>query len=392
VPGPLTGIRVLEMANFVSGPYAAMLLGDLGAEVWKVEMVETGDPFRKWGGHRGTARPQFAAYNRGKKSITLDVRKPEGQEAFRRLAATCDVLIENFRPGTLDRLGIGYDDIRRDNPEIVYCGISGMGQTGPFASRPSYDSIGLAMSGLWSRFVSLARPRPIGPQVADQLTSLYSVYGILGALVHRASTGFGQRVDVNMLLANMAFIPEPVANYLALGEEGDLDIRPSRSQAYGLLASDDRPLTIHISSVPKFWEGLVRAIDRPDLIEDPRFATNIDRVRNYAELRELLEGIFRTRPRDEWLARLEQEDVPSAPINTVAEAIAHPQAEHLGVIGEYGTGERAVRLVRCPVDYTATPAGTALPPPTVGEHADELLASVGYTAEELGALRADHVL
>ncbi len=371
--GPLVGVRVLEMATTISGPYAAMLLGDLGAEVIKVEAPGAGDPFRKWGGHQGGARPQFAAYNRGKKSVSIDVKDPDGKAAFRRLAATSDVLIENFRPGTMDRLGIGYEVLRGENPRLVYTTISGFGQTGPFAGRPSYENVTLAVSGLWSRLVDMRRPRPIGPNLADQLTSLYAVYGTLGALHHAARTGEGQRVDVSMLLANMAFLTEPIANFYALGEVGDLDTRARRSQAYALLAGDGLPLAIHLSSVPKFWEGLSRAIERPDLLADARFVTLTDRIQNYDALKGILDEVFPTRTRADWLARLEAADVPGAPINTIAEALQSPEAEYLGAVRVVGEGPRAATLVRCPVDFSATPAGGTLPPPELGEHNEELL-------------------
>ena len=371
--GPLVGVRVLEMATTISGPYAAMLLGDLGAEVIKVEAPGAGDPFRKWGGHQGGARPQFAAYNRGKKSVSIDVKDPEGKAAFRRLAATSDVLIENFRPGTMDRLGIGYDILRQESPKLVYTTISGFGQTGPFAGRPSYENVTLAVSGLWSRLVDMRRPRPIGPNLADQLTALYAVYGTLGALHHAARTGQGQRVDVSMLLANMAFLTEPIANFYALGEVGDLDTRARRSQAYALVAGDGLPLAIHLSSVPKFWEGLTRAIERPELVDDARFVTLTDRIRNYDALKGILDEVFPTRTRADWLARLEAADVPAAPINTIAEALQSPEAAYLGAVRVYGEGPRAATLVRCPVDFSATPAGGELPPPELGEHNEELL-------------------
>ena len=387
--GPLAGIRVLEMANFISGPYAAMLLADLGATVWKVEMTQGGDPFRKWGGRKGGSRPQFAAYNRGKQSIAVDITTPGGKEVFRRMAAEVDVLIENFRPGALERQGVGYETLRASNSGLVYCAISGLGQSGPFAKRPSYDSIGMALSGLWSRFVDLANPRPPGPAVADHVTALYATYAVLGALVHRLRGGEGQRIDVSMLLANMAFMPETIANYLAEGEVGDLDSRPSRSQAYGLLAADDLPVAIHISSVPKFWEGLTRAIGRPDLAEDPRFATNADRVKHYAELRELLEGIFRTRPRSAWLERLLAEDVPSAPIYTIDEALASPEAAPVQPVAEYGRGERAVRLIRPPADFSGTAVERGGPPPDLGEQTVEILVALGYGAAEVEALRTE---
>jgi formyl-CoA transferase len=364
------------MATTISGPYAAMLLGDLGAEVIKVEAPAGGDPFRRWGGHDAGVRPQFAAYNRGKKSVCLDVKLAEGREAFRRLAASVDVLIENFRPGTMDRLGLGYETLRRDNPRLVYCSISGFGQTGPFTHRPSYESVSLALSGLWSRLVDLRKPRPLGPNLADQLTSLYAVSGTLAALHHAERTGQGQRVDVSMLLANMAFLTEPIANFFAIGEVGDLDTRARRSQAYAVLARDGLPLAIHLSSVPKFWAGLTRVIERPELAADERFVTNPSRVRNYDALKAILDETFATRDRDEWLARLEAADVPAAPIRSIAEAIQSPEAEALGAIRQYGEGSRTVTLVRGPVDFSATPASGGLPPPDLGEHTDEILGSL----------------
>lgn len=387
--GPLAGVRVLEMANFISGPYASMLLGDLGADVIKVELPGSGDPFRKGGGPKGGARPQFLAYNRGKRSITLNVQTPGGQDAYRRLAARVDVVIENFRPGILDALGVGYEALKGDNPALVYCAISGMGRTGPYAKRPSYESIGLALSGLWGRFTNLSDPQPVGANVADQLTSLYAVYGILGALVQVARTGAGQRVDINMLHANMAFMPEPIANFTMTGTGGDPQARAARSQAYALVAGDGLPLTVHLSSITKFWEGLTRAMDEPELASDPRFATFPARVMHYDELREHLQLAFSARPRDAWLTRLAAEDVPSAPINSIAEAVDDPQVRHLGIIREYGTGERAVRLIAAPAVFERTPAGDGLPPPQLGEHTAEILASLGLTPARIDELRAE---
>jgi formyl-CoA transferase len=369
------------MATTISGPYAAMLLGDLGAEVIKVEAPGSGDPFRKWGGHAGGVRPQFNAYNRGKKSVCLDVKSPEGRDAFLRLAATADVLIENFRPGTTDRLGIGWAAVRAVNPRLVYTSISGFGPSGPFAGRPSYENVALALSGLWSRLTDLRRPRPIGPNLADQLTALYAVYGTLGALDHAHRTGQGQRVDVSMLLSTMAFLTEPIANYHAIGEVGDLDTRARRSQAYALVTRDGLPIAVHLSSVPKFWEGLTRAIERPELLDDPRFAKLTDRIREYDALREILEGAFRERDRVDWLARLEAADVPAAPINTIAEALEGPEAAALGAVRRYGEGDRAATLVRIPVDFSATPAGEGPASPDLGEHTDEILADLGLVPD-----------
>lgn len=387
--GPIAGIRVLEMANFISGPYAGMLLADLGAEVTKVELPGSGDPFRSWGDREGEDRPQFAAFNRGKKSVTLNVQTKKGKEAYRRLVAKADVVIENFRPGTLDRLGIGYESLQPMNPGLVYCSMPGMGSTGPYRHRPAYDAIAQAMSGLWSVLTDLRKPQAVGPPMSDQLAGVYAAYGILAALVARAADGRGQRIEVSMLSASLAFMTEPIANYLVKGEISDLHSRPHRSQSYAFLAADELPIAVHLSSPPKFWQALTAAVGRPELAEDPRFASKSDRVRNYELLHSVLAETFRTRPRAAWLATLEAHDVPVAPINNVAEVLADPQTQHLDMVRTFGQRERAVRLVGYPVEFAATPCAQSLPPPTLGEHSTEILRQAGYSDEELACMRRE---
>lgn len=371
--GPLAGVRVVEVAHFISGPYAGMMLGDMGAEVIKVESPGSGDPFRKWGGFRGGARPQFHAYNRGKKSVALDLKDPSSVEKVRELTASAHVLVENFRPGTLSRFGLGYEDLRAMNPSLVYCSITGFGASGPYVGRPSYENVGLALSGMWSQLVDLGAPRPIGPNMADQLTALSAVQGILGALLHVARTGEGQLVEVSMLAATMAFLPQPITNFLAHGEVGQLDTRARRSQAYALLAGDGLPIAIHLSSVDKFWEGLLRVLGVPAWASDERFATLASRIEHYDDLEGLLQEAFRTRSRGEWLDRLNREDVPSAPINSISEALNDPQVQHLGMIWEYGEGDTQVSLVRCPVDYSLTVLERGAAAPELGQHTQDVV-------------------
>lgn len=387
--GPLTGIKVLEMASVITGPFAGMLLADLGGEVTKVEMPGTGDYFRQWDGKEGSVRPAFAAYNRGKKSVTINVQIESGREVYRRLAADMDVVLENFRPGTLDRLGVGYEAIRSINPRVIYCSITGMGSTGPDRDRPTYDAIAQAMSGLWSQLTDMKHPEPGGPALCDQLGGLYAAYGILGALVGRSTTGQGQKLEVSMLSAAIAFQPTAVADYLMEGEVADKLSRPHRSQSYAFVASDGLPLAIHLSTPQKFWSGLAEAVGRPDLVTDPRFATKASRIRNYNALRDLLAEIFATRPRDEWLERLRERDVPAGPIYTIAETLADRQVRHLEMIQTFGQGARALTLVGYAAKYGATACQPGLPVPYVGEHTEPVLTGLGYGAADLARMRAE---
>jgi crotonobetainyl-CoA:carnitine CoA-transferase CaiB-like acyl-CoA transferase len=382
----------LELANFISGPYAAVLLSDLGAEVIKVEAPGSGDPFRFWGKDPGRPSPIFTAFNRGKKSVCLDLKTPAGQEACRRLATRADVLVENFRPGVLDRLGLGYEALHAENHRLIYCSLSGMGSSGPAHRRPTYDTIGQAMSGLLSLLTDLDDPQPIGPALADQVTGLFAALGIVSALQARATHGAGQKLELSMLGASLGFLVDATTTYLMEGEVHDLNSRPHASQSYAFVAGDGLPFVIHLSSPHKFWQGLAAATERPDLLDDPRFKTRDDRVEHYARLRERLTAVFRTRSRAEWLARLEEEDVPAAPLYNVAQALADPQVEHLGLLRTFGAGERAVQLVGSPLAFSCTKPEAGLPTPDLGEHSAAILEQLGYSDEDISRLREERVI
>ena len=377
------------MAHVISGPYAGMLLADLGADVIKVEMPGTGDYFRIWDGKDAAIRPSFAAYNRGKRSVTINVQTQSGQELYLRLASKVDVVLENFRPGTLERFGVGYEAIREKNPDVIYCSLTGMGPTGPYKHRPTYDAIAQAMSGLWSQLTDMDRPEPVGPAISDQLSGLYAAYGILGALVSRFLGGRGQKLDVSMLGAGLAFQSTPVAERLMLGVIADKLSRAHRSQSYAFVASDGLPFAVHLSTPQKFWQGLAETAGRPELVEDHRFKTKAGRVENYEVLREILAGIFKSRPRAEWLAKLEERDVPSAPIYNVAEALDDPQVQHLGMSETFGEGARAIKLVGCPVANSGSPCKPGLPVPYVGEHNENIFGELGYNSSDLGRMKEE---
>lgn len=390
--GPLAGIRVLEVANFIAGPYAGALLADLGADVVKIENPDGGDPFRGW--HRGdTEQTAFWAYNRGKKSVTLNLRGREGRSVLETLARTADVLLENMRPGVMDRLDLGYAHLSQLNPGLIFCSVTGFGPTGPYAQHPAYDGVGQALGGLVSLLTDRTNPQPIGPNFSDSLAGCFAAYAILGALVARARTGRGQRVDTSLVGATLGFLVAPATDALVGHPPQGPRSRPVASQTYAWLGGDGLPFTVHLSSPPKFWQGLATVAGRADLIDDPRYRTQLDRRAHYDELHSTLATIFATRPRAEWLTRLIEADVPCAPIYDMAEVFADPQIQHMGLEVSLPRGDRpAIRTVRCPVDYSDTRVDVPSAPPELGEHTDAVLAEAGYDPAAIQALRMQGAL
>lgn len=358
----LEGIRVIEVAGYVTGPYAGMLLGDLGAEVIKIEEPGSGDPYRGWGSN-------FISLNRNKKSVALDLRSETGRESLLSLIGRADVLIENFRPGVADRLGFGYATLQVRNPRLVYCSITGFGPDGPYRDWPGYDTVGQAMSGLLGLLTDLDDPGAMGISLSDHLTGLFACYGILGALMARERTGEGQLVETSLLQASIAFNGENAARYFATGQ---VPSRASRSREAGIFvftAGDGLPFVVHLSSPPKFWEGLLEATGRGDLAADARFGTREGRREHHDELVDTLATVFGTDSRAVWLERLRQQDVPCAPINRVDEVFEDPQVRHLGMRRTMGKAE----VVGPGVTLQGTPVEYRLEPPTLGEHTDEVL-------------------
>ena len=369
----LEGVRVIEQGTFITGPNAGMLLADLGAEVIKVERPGSGDPFRAFKG--GLYSPHFQTYNRNKRSVTLNTKEPEDLALFDQLIADADVYIQNFRPGTAERLGAGEERLRAINPKLIYCSISGFGQDGPAAGRPAYDTVAQAASGFLGLLINPENPRVVGPAMADALTGFYAAYGILGALHERHRTGRGRAVDVSMLEAMCHFNLDAFTHYFAEGEVMTPYSRPSVSQSYVLECGDGKWIALHMSSPEKFWQGLANAIDQPDLLSDARFCSREKRIDHQEQLIDLLGERFKQRDRDAWCRRLEEEDVPHAPMYDSSEALRDPQARHLQLeINAPHPAGGEWRTVRSPVSFDHQPPLTVSAPPELGDY-DEALRS-----------------
>ncbi len=367
----LDGVRVLEHGTFITGPAAAMLLADLGADVVKVELPGTGDPFRAFKG--GLYSPHYQTVNRNKRSVTLDTRKPDDLAKFDALVKDADVYLQNFRPGFAETIGAGFERLRGINDGLIYCAISGFGASGPAAHRPTYDSVAQAASGYLRLLVNPANPRVVGPAIADLVTGFYAAYGILGALYDREKRGAARRVDLSMFEAMTHFNLDAFQHLFSANEVMDAFSRPRVSQSYVLECRDGKWIALHMSSPEKFWQGLATAMEKPDLFQDERFASRQGRIENQDALIGVLTPVFLQQDRAEWCRRLEAQDVPYSPMYTTAEVPDDAQARHLQLFVE--TEHPVVgtfRTVRSPVSYDGERPLEVTAPPLLGEHNDEL--------------------
>ena len=387
---PLKGIRVLELGQFIAGPYAGLQLADLGAQVIKIERPGQGDPFRAFGlGSQAAGYSHnFCAFNRNKLSLTIDLGDARGKEVFRKAANQSDVVLENFRPGVMKRLGLDYESLHESNPRLVYCSMVGFAEDGPYSERPAYDAIGQAVSGLMSLMVDPADPRILGPTISDQVTGMQACAGVLAALFERERSGAGARVDVTMVEATLSLIPDFFTAYTQAGVVMTQESRSAVSLSFSFMCRDGKLLAVHVSSTEKFWQGLVAAIERPDIGEDSRFSSRLSRIQNYESLLEALRPVFAAMPRAHWLARLSEHDVPSAVVNSIPEAMQDPEVVHLAMFHElvhahYGKMTAMRRAVRINGERELEP----LPPPALGEHTDSLLLELGYAPHAIGDLR-----
>jgi crotonobetainyl-CoA:carnitine CoA-transferase CaiB-like acyl-CoA transferase len=388
----LQHLTVIECATFVTGPYASALLANLGARVIKIESPPQGDPYRYFAPDPHYSF-NFAHLNRNKESLALDLKTTQGKKICLELLKSADVFVENFRPGTAERLGLGYETLHELNPRLVYCSISAFGEGGPYVDKPGFDTLGQAMSGLLSLLNDPDDPKVMGMALSDYVTGMSAGYGILGALLAREKSGAGCRVETSLLQATLSFIGESAAGYLRTGAVPNRMARVKNAHAFAFLCRDDLPLAIHCSVPEKFWLALLETVGRMDIAADERFKTRDARRENFASLEETLAPTFKTRTREEWLQRLEARDVPVGPLHDIAQALADPQVSHLKLTEEV---EHSVvgkmKFVGPPVRYSNFIEERSLPPPLVGEHTVALLRELGYLDEAIEELRAQQVI
>jgi len=405
--GPLAGTRVLDLSRVLAGPWAGQNLADLGADVIKVERPKVGDDSRAFGppwvkdreGRETRDSAYFTSANRGKKSITVNVAKPEGQDLIRALARECDVLIENYKHGDLARYGLGYDDIKVVNPRLIYCSVTGFGQTGPYRERPGYDFMIQGMGGMMSITgepdgAPGGGPQRAGVPIADIITGMYASIAICAALASRAQTAKGQHLDLALLDSQIALLAYQNTNYFSTGRPpGRIGNLHPNIVPYQPFKSSDGEVIVACGN-DNLFRKFCEAAGHPELAKDARFATNGKRVENRTELTRLIQDIFGRKTTAEWLALLESAGVPNGPINNIAQVFEEPQVRARGVkIELQHAAAGTLPLVASPMRFSGTALEYRLPPPVLGEHTDEVLRGLlGKSDAEIARLRAEGIL
>ena len=394
MPAALEGIRVLDLTQIMAGPFCAMLLADLGAEVIKIENPRGGDDSRRMAPpYFNGESAAFMAMNRNKYGIAVDIRTPVGKEVLWRLIASADVLVENFRPGTMTRLGFGFEAVHARYPALVYCSISGYGQTGPYRERGGFDLVAQAMSGVLSVTGSPQEPAKVGVPLSDLNAGLYASHAILAALLSRARTGEGQYIDTSLFEAALAYTLWESNEYWATGTPPQrLGTAHRLAAPYQVFATANGWIAIGAAN-QRNWELLARALDRADLLQNPAFASNSDRMANLVQLVETLTATLKTRDTEAWLRVLEEAGVPCGPVLTLDEVYQHPQvkARTMDMQVQHPVAG-TIHAIGFPVKYSSTPGHLYRPAPVLGQHTFTMLESLGFSPEQCRQLETDGVV
>jgi len=394
----LEGIRVLDLTRALAGPFCTLMLGDHGADVIKIEIPRAGDDTRKWGPpFIGGESAYFLSINRNKRSLTLNFKEEKAREIFLKLAKDADVVVENFTPGVMGRLGLGYDAVKAINPGIVYCSISGFGQDGPYSSRPAYDQIMQGISGLMSITGEPdGEPQKVGIAVADIGAGMWAAFAVMAAIHNRshAGEGQGQYIDISMMDAQVAWLTYQAANFFASGEPPKRlgAAHPNLVPYQAFMCQDNKYLNLAVGS-ERIWERFCEGMNMPELKDNPDYKTNVERSQNRGKIVPFLQEIFLKRPVNDWVEQLQKVSVPCGPINDLADVFSDPQLLYRGMYQEIAHPTLGkIKQTGIPIKFSRTPGGLDRPPPLLGEHNQEVLESLGFSSAEIEELRAKEVI
>ena len=394
--GPLAGVRVLDLTRALAGPYATMMLADMGAETIKIEIPNTGDETRQWGPpFLNGESAYFLSVNRNKKGMTLNLKSEKGKEIFRELAMKSDVVVENFRPGTMDKLGLGYDQLRESNSGLIYAAISGFGATGVYKDRPGYDQILQGIGGIMSiTGPNEDTPTKVGIPIADIASGMFAAFGVTNALYHREKSGQGQMVDTSLYEGQIALLTFQAGRYFATGEapRGKGNHHPLIAP-YGTFKAKDGPINIAVGN-NKLWEKFCETVGLSEIVSNPKFATNPDRLKNRGELISIIENTFKEKQAEEWIAGLEEAGIPCGPIYTIDDIFSDQQTHdrEMAVEMDHPKSGR-IKVTGVPIKLSETPGAVVSPPPLLGEHNVDILSNLlGYRETEIDELKSQGIL
>lgn len=385
---PLQGVRVLDLSRVLAGPYCTMMMADYGADIIKIEPPGEGDDSRAFGPFVGKESAYFMSLNRNKRSMTLNFKRTEDCELFKEMVRHADVVVENYRPGTMEKFGLGYEELKAINPKLIYAACSGFGHTGPYRDKPAYDIIVQAMGGIMSiTGPENGDPTRVGASVGDIIAGMFTAYGVMMALFHRERTGEGQKIDVGMLDCQLAVLENAIARYVTSGTvPGPLGNRHPSITPFASFTAKDGYIIVGAGN-DRLWERLCNLLGRPELVKDERFTTNSKRTANVKELNAILNDIFKDKTIGEWIAALEEAGLPCAPINTVDRVVNDPhiKAREMVVEVEHPVAGK-LKMPGVPVKMSQTPGAVERPAPLLGQHQAEILKELlGWDEEKTKA-------